>query len=1304
MSSAAAVVAVSVCLVFHASAVDFVLREQLGYGWSNACVTFSLKPEQAGMLRKGGALLGPGGKTIPCQLAEEGGLPQIAFQADLAPYTTAEYVLAPGGSRLAADLEAVDAGGVIRLANSRIGIELRKALKAGEGPVARIRLGSGVWTGGSSFAGGAPVKAYAVELTARGPVFAEAVCRASFADGGTWTLRFRVEAAEPVVLVEEQFDAPGGGLFRVALGDKAFQPTHLMHRNADVTSSALMADPVADYFLEPWLHWNNPRHGNWIALYTPSAVAPAWQARATADIKAVAPDATVDALAEEMKPTAKHRDANPDMLVAGLLKPSLWRDPKWAGRSTQIDPSVQALVKDGLMTLEMPVQGGRRKWMLGALDKDASEELLMGKNRRVAPPPQKLVVKHGDFPLDQVKDFVLDCDGDADNHPVLYIRKQDLPALKARLKSNPAELKRWTGEQPIDKYFLDGPIREFIASGDVRLGKMMAARGLDYLQTCTDWYLRQDERQTPGAAPHMQSLILSTLNLLDPVMSTDAVAPEARKRILARIAFLGYVVNSPDYWSQERGYCGFANMSSIVALYQTALGCMVPSHPKGREWGERGLNELHRELLAWSDADGGWLEAPHYAMVTFDHILGGFTMGHNAGYGDYVYDPRMRKVIEWFAAISTPGDSRTGGFRHHPPIGNTYHGEPTGAYGILAGLWKARDPDFASRMQWMYEQNGSFAGLGIGWNFPTMLGYQFLFSQHGVAARPASCGSGLFRETGVVLRDAMGSGRETYLHMIAGSNHDHYDVDSGSMVLYGKGRILADDWGYIGRHPEQWHSMLTSASAWGGGLMRIEAFAPGAALDYVSGRKGSWQRQIAFIKDAVPGKGPAFFLIRDTQSADEPSTWRLWLTALKDARPDAVEAPASVDVAASMDALSRKGNRDDSLTEGLEAKRAKPAAPAGPGVTVHARGATLVGGEDVDMDIFIYEAATLGLKTETATQKVTCGYRNGKVDAMANTQTALIGTLAGRGAVSALLVPRLKTEAVPTVTWFAEGRGVEVTSAAGTDVVFLAPPRRRASEPDGKSLLPLFGFEPVAGKRGGLVYKPVGADMPQLTVNTSGTALAEGSYAMPAGAIAVHPAPTNPVTVVWQSPVSGSVTVEAVLWDADAGGGDGVAYELRSGATVFKQGVVTNGSEAVAVSCPVPVAKGDLVRLVVLPRATNWWDTTCVEMVVRPTGGSPWSLREAVVSRKDFGNAQPGAAGAAWWVCEGDAAAFDPKALAPSIESHATLDGTISFEGSSAAVQVRGGKTTMTLGAGGKIRAHGGELAAGGPATKTETR
>ncbi len=939
-------------------ASDFVLREQLGNTWSNECVSFPLNANQLQAVGNGKALVDREGRQTAYQIElSDVTTRRICFQVDLAPYQSLGYRFSDDKNKPQTDLVIKDAANVVRIENGHIGVEIRKRLQPGQGPLARIRLGSGIWTGGSTLEGGGAVKDYRADVVARGPVFTEVICRATFADGGTWMLRFRIERAEPVVIVNEQYDAPTGGVFRVVLGDKAFQPTHLMHRDSNESAPFVIGDPIADYLLEPWLLWRYPRRGNVIALYSPAPV-----------------DQTI-------------QDTQPDMLVVGMLKPSLWVDPQWKGRAAQPEPRIQATVRDGLMTMDMPVKGGARIWLLGALNKADCAAVLAAKNLRIATPSQKLVIKHGDYPLNQVKDYILDWPGEENNHPCLFLRKQDLPALKARLNANPDEVKRWITGRPIDKYELESPIIEYIAGGDLQLGKRIADAGEKYLQFCVDWYLKQNERQTPGTAPEDQSMIIMTVNLLDSVLSSDAITPEARKRILAKLAFLGYVVNSQDYWSPERGYTRFANMTSMVALYRAALGCLLSAHPQGKAWAEQGLRQLYSQLGAWSDEDGGCLEAPHYAMVSIDHMLAGFTMAANAGYGDYLFDPRMRKTIEWFAAISTPRDSRIGGFRHQPPIGHTYHGEPTGIYGLMAALWKDRDPEFAQRMQWMYEQNGSFSGLGVGWNFPSMAGYRFLITHSVVTAKPADYGSTWFRKTGVVLRNTMQSDRETYLHMIAGSNHDHYDMDSGSIILYGKGRVLADDWGYIGYQPSSWHSMLTSTAASGESLMQIEVFSPSASLDYVSGRKGAWQRQIAFVKDADP-LGPNFFVLRDTHAADTPAAWRLWLTANV--------------------------------------------------VKVNGQGATVSGAEDVDLDIFMYEPGNLHLTTDGPATLTVNGWRKGwgEVD---NTQAALVASLPGRASIIALLYPRLKTEAPPKVTWSVDGAVVQVESATGVDTVFLAP-------------------------------------------------------------------------------------------------------------------------------------------------------------------------------------------------------------------------------------------------------------------------
>jgi hypothetical protein len=994
---------------------DFVLREHLGRDWSHERVTFPLDQQQLAKAQAGRALHAANGRAIPYQLIPIRGDtgPSIAFQVDLPSYGEERFsfsddlALAPSS-----DLRLEETPADLTFGNSRIGVRLRKQLAPGEGPIAGVRVGLSAWTAGSTLTGSyAAVKSHELMVKSKGPVFLEVESRLAFEDGGEWKLEFRVESGEPVVVVGERFDVAGAGKFSVPLGGVHYRPTHMFHRNADVSNIGLISDPIAGYQLEPWLRWSNPRHGTWVALHHP--------------------------------PTPSGAAGHAEMLVAAMLNPSLWVDPQWKGKAAQSAPAAPVQVRDGIAAIEFALGGGRRSWLLGVLPQDESVALLGRSNKRVAPPAQYLVLKHGDFPLEKVKNYVLDWAGDHHNHPRLYVKRSELSKLRVKVPSNPAELKRWTSQQPINKYLLDGPVREYIATGDTRLGELMARRAEEYLRETVDWYLKPDDRLTPGAAPHMQTLILTVVNLIDPVLSSDAFSDEQRRRALARLAFLGYTVSSPDYWSPERGFSGFANMTSVVAMYRLALGCLLPSHPKAKEWARLGLEQLEWQLNAWSDEDGGWIEAPHYAMVSFDHLLAGFTMAANAGYSSRLYDPRLRKVLEWFASISTPRDARTGGWRHQPPIGNTYHGEPNGVYGIAAAVWKDRDPEFASRMQWMFEQHGSYPGLGSGWNFPAMLGYRFLMNASGVAPRQANYGSRWFRESGVVLRNTMLE-RETYLHMIAGGNHAHYDADSGGLLIYGKGRVLCDDWGYLGLHPERWHSMLTGPGAPGGDILRVSTFATAVPFDYVAGEKGVWQRRIGFVKDIDP-LGANFFVIQDgygeSSNVVGEATWRLWLTTgivagVGKRMPSEADTIPTVPEATT----GRKPTAADELLDSL-----KPATnvtiptvtPRGVALLV-SYGARLSGMEDVDLEIHFHEPSKLSLALEPAKLRTATGNWMGNIEPVENSQTAVTATVRSPGRLTAVLFPRLKSEAMPKINWSGDGSVVEVRTAGTVDYVCLA--------------------------------------------------------------------------------------------------------------------------------------------------------------------------------------------------------------------------------------------------------------------------
>jgi hypothetical protein len=946
----------------------FELQDFLGRTWRNESVGFTASWAQLTSARAGLPLIGPDQKPVLYQIVQGSGgaPPAIEFLADLEPFEKRAYhfARATGHAAAATDLKIEETSDAIRLINSRIGISIRKKLAAGQGPIESIRLASGHWIGNSLLHGAPPVLSYSVSLVARGPVFAEITCDIKFVDARSWQLRLRINANEPVVLVNEKFSLNDSTSFQLMLSPQ-FSPDGLFYRFGKASSAdgegklATWKIPAthdaAAFVLEPWLHWSErERQGTWFALYN---------------------------------------EQRSDLLSIAARTPSLWVDPE---RLEQRASSQTFLTsdRDGLKWT-LALKDGARQWMIAALDKNTSLAPLRDKNLYQAPLPQQYQIKYSDFPLDRIKDYITRWRGDESDHPHLIVTRNNITALCRNFRPDPAELASYR-TAPIVFNRIDEPIIYFLCTHDLALGQHLASTAVSWVQDAVNMLVRQDALVTLGFAPHQQTAIATAMNLADVIWSSGYLSAELRDRLKAQVAILAYTVNRDDYWSPPRGFAGNPNMTSTVAAYRALLGAMIPAHPIAAAWVANGIKELKYQLDHWSDDDGGWLEAPHYAMVSYDCLLGVFLMAHNAGFGDYLYDPKMKKIAEWFAKISTPPDPQLDGHRHLPPIGNTYMREPTGEFGLIASLWKLKDPEFAANMQWMYQQQGSPAEPGLGGFYPTLAGFRQLLINPFIVGKPPTYRSELFSRTGVVLRNHFPSERETQLYLIAGANHEHYDQDSGSFTLWGKGHLIANDFGYGGNMPADDHNMVVAADAPGGDIMQVAEFSSGPNLDYVRGVKnGAWTRQIAFIKDADP-LGPNYFVISDSLktpawrlwlTADKVTTWRLWLTADK--------------------------------------------------VTTSGQSVVAVGKDDVNTDIFFVEPAGVSLRTEQKTRQ-TSGIAAGDYGILSTTQTGLIATSNGGAGFTAVVYPRLKREPAPVVTELAGGKVIKMQSGAGTDYVFLA--------------------------------------------------------------------------------------------------------------------------------------------------------------------------------------------------------------------------------------------------------------------------
>lgn len=908
-----------------APADDLQLTERLGHNWRRETVVLALSPAQEREVQAGRALYGPDGKALPYQLLAGATThrARVAFQTDLLPYETRVFRFGAEPAVTAGDLTVEETPETITLAGSQTGCRIARTLANGQGPLHAVRLSSGAWAGGSRLLTDQPVTAYAATVTARGPVFAEVVCRAMIGNAATWELRLRLYAQEPVILVDETAAVDGPAVtFRLEL-QRDFHPDTLLYRSGRADPGIAYGQNLTwkleageAYWLQAWLRWQQrQRQGNYCALF---------------------------------------REDGPDLLAVAAREAGAWVDPTVpaARRAVPTLPLRHDTVAGTY--LDFPLKIGQRKWMLMTLPAaDVLAEIRDPKTVNRSPLPYHYLIKYGHFPLDMVKDYVLEWDTTRDSHPRLLITAKEVDAFLAANRNH---------------------------------AHYAVSTALASTQAAVRVFLQQDDLPL-GSAPHMSSRrVIEAVQQADTALRAGQGTPEERRRLFAHLAFFGYTVARPEYWSPERGYSANPNMTTMVAGYQLALGSLLPSHPCAAAWSKMGLTELTNQLNSWSDDNGGWLEAPHYAMVSYDYIVAGFLMAHNSTGDTSIFLPKVRKVIDWFGKISTPPDSRLGGYRHMPHIGNTWLFETTGEFGVLARLWHERDPAFSAEMQWLFQQHRAPLHAGIGGSGHSSSSYRGMLIDPTLPARAPAYGSELFPKTGVILRHAFPSERETQLHMIAGTNHDHYDLDSGSVTVWGKGRIVADDFGYNSQAPVCDHSMLESELS--GRIMQVTAFETTPRLDYVRGTAGGWTRQIAFVKDADP-LGPSYFLIADSLSRPVPATWRLWCTAAR--------------------------------------------------IALQPRQALVVGKEDVDTDLFFLQPEAVAAKTEDKTCSTFGQKPDGSGGTIALTQTGVIVTLTDAAALSALLYPRLKTEAAPVVTALAGGKAARVQHAKGTDYLFLSP-------------------------------------------------------------------------------------------------------------------------------------------------------------------------------------------------------------------------------------------------------------------------
>ena len=981
----------------------FQLTEYLGQSWTNELVFF---PATCA-----GRLLNAEGKEVPVQFAAG----NIAFQANLPAFSQQTYRLESGTSVRASDVEVDQGTASIHIVNSLTGLEIPTAQGAyTNGPFLKMKLRTGKWIGGSRLVGNSAIEGYEAKVIAAGPVYAEVECSYRFAGGKRWQVNFRVMAHEPVVLINESCHGPDGGTWQVLLSP-GFSPTHSLMSGsygdkdkAKYNIAKLPGSGATIFSICPWPIWWSPTSVGFVGLFRlpeGSTILPGGGGVAALPR---AEESLAEPKREELEPlepTAK-KEPIEDFLAVAAGHAEVWANPGDDGQGKNIPLCTS---KEGDLFLSCSLAGPGRRWLLAALT--TKENLVAATQLTVA---QQMMVKHCETPLDEVKDMILDWESKtALDYPRLVVRRSDLAARPGLPQRNAQAGSGTPG--PLARKLLDPALRIFLGALDQPAQSMDTVHRCERIlniATCADYLLGADVL-TP--AERSQAMGIHAVQWGRPVLTDKDVFTEADIRYAqAQIAFLGYKLASPSYYSLERNYRANPNMTTTRYCTMAILAALIPDHPKAKEWAQGGLGEVERELKEWTVPNGGWLESPHYQTVAMSEIILLAYAAQNAGFADYLHDPRLLGAMRYLARISTPPDPRFENKRHFPPAGNTYQNETTGLFGIVAKMCRASNPELADEFQWAWIQQGRPQnGLLVNFYNPA------LFEDRTPAAAP-KWGSEHFRGSGVVLRNGFPGNRETYLWLLQGGFAEHYDYDRGSFELWGKGRPLCLKWGYNSRMPA-WEQNRVDAGNWGD----IQKFNTTEAADYLDSLTQGWDRQVILVK------GADYFVMRDT-IAQPTANWWLWLYTEES-------------VQCTNDVVRVTGIHDVDLDIWLAPKLAAHLKPGQPKVKLETKVKTPVSLADESTTPLLEDPASAtkssapqsGNWIETVTHTVKCfDLRTGKWEPL--TQEGLTLPVTKDAPVFSVLYPRLKGEKPPTFISLADGRGVKVTHATGTDYVFLS--------------------------------------------------------------------------------------------------------------------------------------------------------------------------------------------------------------------------------------------------------------------------
>jgi len=1031
---------------------EYRLVEYLDKNWTHELVTFPLSEQAAHVAPDRLSLLDPDGQSCPVQVIDTLAGRQMAFLANLPAGATKVYqVIEQPAAPAPSDLQIERTPELLRLSNGFTGVAVPTAAGAyAHGPIAGLRLRSGRWIGSGQLQATPEIQRYQAQITADGPVFSEVQATYTFTNGKAWTITLRLITGEPVVLIREQcnLDAKSRWLLRL---DPTFTPTFGVSQidagptippalcNGYIARPLIGEKSATPFVLHGWLPWWQLENAAAFSLFhlagpvtiTQQQVNWQWQRHFTREAKEITLEEAIYGTNKAALSPAQVAAAT-DVLFLAAGHGAVWANPGEDGLKKGLPLQT---TPDGTVTLACPLAGPARAWLLGT----STIERTLGAERDAYACLNKFL----ETPLQEVTALNLSWGNPAPatTYPRLFFDRARIAAVGERYPVPMASTTAGDKEALWAFLYHPTPATE----------QAFRKRFLSALANSVGRFTSAGRSSVNANTHHVTQPMMDLVFLSDMAFSQEGLfTPEERRRIQAQLAFLAYRIASPDFLSTPRNYQATANMTTMRNTALVLLSCALRGHPQAAAWSQDGLTSTAEAFKAWIGPQGEWLESPHYQCVNGD-LLCMLLAAQRAGLSDLLYDRRFLQSWLYLARISTPPDPRAGGLRFLPTVGHTYRNEATCLFSVVAQLWREKDPAAAAELQWTWIQQGRPRWGVLGGTSMVNMFSEFLLADFTPTRAPA-WDSILYPNAGAILRTGFPGPRETHLHLLQGSFVQHYDEDRGSISFWGKGQPLSLDWGYNGSMPGWQHSRMLIGGFWDAG--KVTEFASQPTADYLRSVQQVWHRQILLAKDTDP-LGMTYFALCDSFAGlQHPNWWYLWLNT---AGPLLLEGHV----------VHMPGRGDVDLDIWFAGDWAKklPRQPVDPGTTGDS-----VTIKPLSATVTVIKGALTkqGWAADNLTQQA-LWFDNVPVDAPP---------------IRCILYPRLRTEAPPTFTPFAEGRGVRITTPTGVDDVFLAPTPITVTE----GAIRFSGTAGIIQRRGKTVT---------LTLGAAGT-LCDGPYAVTA--------------------------------------------------------------------------------------------------------------------------------------------------------------------------------------------------------------